>query len=85
VSDPEAERVVAFCAGLGLPPAQAFGALGWDVAPLPSALVPMDPDIVAVLRRLDDPDVSETDKFHIRETIRYLAYAPFRPPVGQDQ
>ena len=29
-SDPEAERVVAFCEGLGLNPAAAFAALGWD-------------------------------------------------------
>ena len=31
-SDPEAERVVAFCEGLGLNPAAAFAALGWDRA-----------------------------------------------------
>ncbi|RKR88525.1 helix-turn-helix protein [Micromonospora pisi] len=81
-SDPEAERVVAFCEGLGLNPTTAFGVLGWDRAtstrtapPTP----PMDPDVEALLRRLVDPNVSEAEKFHIRETIRYLAYRPTLP------
>jgi transcriptional regulator with XRE-family HTH domain len=78
-SDPEAERVVAFCTGLGINPTVAFGVLGWDRAtparPAPAA-PPMDPDVEALLRRLVDPNVSEVDKFHIRETIRYLAYRP---------
>lgn len=80
-SDPEAERVVAFCDGLGINPTVAFGVLGWDRAtdarPVPSA-PPMDPDVEALLRRLVDPNVSDAEKFHIRETIRYLAY---RPPL----
>ena len=82
VSDPEAERVVAFCAGLGLNPSVAFGMLGWDSAtpgrPAPAA-PPMDPDVEALLRRLVDPNVSDAEKFHIRETIRYLAYRPLLP------
>jgi transcriptional regulator with XRE-family HTH domain len=81
-SDPEAERVVAFCEGLGLNPSKAFGALGWDRAtparPAPAA-PPMDPDVEALLRRLVDPNVSDAEKFHIRETIRYLAYRPSLP------
>lgn len=81
-SDPAAERVVAFCQGLGLDPATAFAALGWDSnaarrdAPPPP---PMDPDVEALLRRLVDPGVSDAEKFHIRETIRYLAYRPTLP------
>nr|WP_204341897.1 helix-turn-helix transcriptional regulator [Micromonospora terminaliae] len=81
-SDPEAERVVAFCEGLGINPAAAFTALGWDRAAAPRATPtapPMDPDVEALLRRLVDPDVSEAEKFHIRETIRYLAYRPTLP------
>lgn len=82
-SDPEAERVVAFCEGLGLNPAVAFGVLGWDrgspARPAPTA-PPMDPDVEALLRRLVDPNVSDAEKFHIRETIRYLAYRPTLPP-----
>ncbi|WP_410809820.1 XRE family transcriptional regulator [Micromonospora sp. 067-2] len=82
-SDPEAERVVAFCEGLGLNPAAAFTALGWDrTAAGPRAgqpAPPMDPDVEALLRRLVDPNVSDAEKFHIRETIRYLAYRPTLP------
>lgn len=79
-SDPEAERVVAFCEGLGINPAHAFDALGWSRTPAarPSPAPPMDPDVEALLRRLADPNVSTAEKFHIRETIRYLAY---RPPL----
>lgn len=81
-SDPEAERVVAFCEGLGLNPATAFAALGWDRTATPRSAPtppPMDPDVEALLRRLVDPDVSDAEKFHIRETIRYLAYRPSLP------
>lgn len=80
-SDPEAERVVAFCEGLGLNPAAAFAALGWDRAATSRAAAPppMDPDVEALLRRLVDPNVSDVEKFHIRETIRYLAYRPTLP------
>lgn len=83
-NDPEPARVVAFCDGLGIDPPVAFGILGWDrtaqarPAPVP---LPMDPDIEALLRRLLDPQVSESEKYHIRETVRYLAY---RPPVPDD-
>lgn len=83
-NDPEPARVVAFCDGLGIDPPVAFGILGWDrsapARPAPSPL-PMDPDIEALLRRLLDPAVSESEKYHIRETVRYLAY---RPPIPED-
>lgn len=81
-SDPEAERVVAFCEGLGINPTVAFGVLGWaDTAPTrpAPAAPPMDPDVEALLRRLVDPNVSDAEKFHIRETVRYLAYRPTVP------
>lgn len=81
-SDPEAERVVAFCEGLGINPTVAFGVLGWaDAAPARPAPTapPMDPDVEALLRRLVDPNVSDAEKFHIRETVRYLAYRPTVP------
>ncbi|MEU4569696.1 XRE family transcriptional regulator [Micromonospora sp. NPDC023956] len=83
-SDPEAARVVSFCEGLGLDPAAAFAALGWDRT-TPSRCrpdsPPMDPDVEALLRRLVDPEVSDLEKFHIRETVRYLAY---RPPLPEN-
>ena len=81
-SDPEPERVAAFCGGLGLAPSAAFGILGWDRSatdrPAPAPAAALDPDIEALLRRLADPRVSDTEKFHIRETVRYLAH---RPPL----
>ncbi|HEX5542234.1 MAG TPA: helix-turn-helix transcriptional regulator [Micromonospora sp.] len=87
-SDPEAERVVAFCEGLGINPALAFGVLGWSrsapTRPAPAA-PPMDPDVEALLRRLVDPNVDEAEKFHIRETIRYLAYRPLLPAQRRKQ
>jgi transcriptional regulator with XRE-family HTH domain len=84
-SDPEPARVVAFCEGLGINPTVAFGLLGWDrsapARPTP-APPPMDPDVEALLRRLMDPAISEAEKFHIRETVRYLAY---RPTIPEDR
>jgi transcriptional regulator with XRE-family HTH domain len=78
-TDPEPARVVAFCEALGIKPTIAFGILGWDrsasARPTPPP-PPMDPDVEALLRRLVDPTVSEAEKYHIRETIRYLAYRP---------
>ena len=84
-SDPEPARVVAFCAGLDIEPAVAFRILGWDrsapARPVPEP-PPMDPDIEALLRRLLDPAVSDSEKYHIRETVRYLAYRPPLPDEG---
>jgi transcriptional regulator with XRE-family HTH domain len=84
-SDPEPERVVAFCEGLGINPTTAFGILGWDRSAStrpPATPPPMDPDIEALLRRLLDPNTPEAEKYHIRETVRYLAY---RPSVANDR
>jgi transcriptional regulator with XRE-family HTH domain len=81
-TDPEPARVVAFCEGLDIDPTVAFGILGWDRSatrrPQPQP-PPMDPDVAALLHKLLDPRVSETEKYHIRETIRYLAYRPSLP------
>jgi transcriptional regulator with XRE-family HTH domain len=84
-TDPEPARVVAFCEGLGLNPTLAFGILGWDRTatsrPVPEP-PPMDPDVAALLHKLLDPRVSEAEKYHIRETVRYLAYRPAIPDEG---
>jgi transcriptional regulator with XRE-family HTH domain len=74
-SDPEPARVVAFCEKLGIDPDTAFGNLGWHrPTAVPPPDPPMDPDVAALLRRLVDPTVSDYEKYHMRETIRYLAY-----------
>jgi transcriptional regulator with XRE-family HTH domain len=74
-SDPEPARVVTFCEKLGIDPDTAFANLGWhQAAAVPPAEPPMDPDVAALLRRLVDPAVSDYEKYHMRETIRYLAY-----------
>jgi transcriptional regulator with XRE-family HTH domain len=74
-SAPEPERVVAFCDGLGLDPTDAFTILDWG-RPAPPAAPELDPDIAALLRRWADPALSDEERFHIRETVRYLAYRP---------
>jgi transcriptional regulator with XRE-family HTH domain len=83
-SDPEPERVVAFCEGLGLSPAAAFALLEWarpaDQTPEPAPA--LDPDIAALVRRLADPTLTEQELFHIRETVRYLAH---RTPLSADR
>ncbi len=90
-TDPEPKRVVGFCDALGISPTIAFGVLGWSrtaqKVPQPGPATPagtdpaapIDPDVEALLRRLLDPRVSDSEKFHIRETIRYLAYRPALP------
>jgi transcriptional regulator with XRE-family HTH domain len=72
-SAPEPERVVAFCEGLGLDAGDAFTILEWG-RPAPSATPDLDRDIAALLRRWADPALTEQERFHIRETVRYLAY-----------
>jgi transcriptional regulator with XRE-family HTH domain len=80
-SDPEPERVVAFCEGLGIDVGEVFAILRWERANArPAPAPPMDPDVAALLRRLADPDIPDTEKFHIRETVRYLAHRPALPP-----
>jgi transcriptional regulator with XRE-family HTH domain len=73
-SDPEPACVVAFCQTLGIETTRAFGILGWDRSTPVSEPPPMDPDVAALLRRLFDPTTPETEKYYMRETIRYLAY-----------
>ena len=83
-TDPEPERVRAFCEGIGLDPGAAFAILEWHKPPTRSTPPPpMDPDIEALLRRLTDPRISDAEKFHIRETVRYLAYRPALPTNGE--
>jgi transcriptional regulator with XRE-family HTH domain len=92
-SDPEPERVVAFCDGLGLDPADAFAILEWGRrewggrarGPGATESAELDPDIAALLRRWADPTLTEQERFHIRETVRYLAYRPSEPRADEQR
>lgn len=74
-SSPNGDQVAAFCNTLDIPVTAAFSILWPGKGDKPSAPrpLPMDPDFELLLRRLVDPNVPETEKFHIRETIRALA------------
>jgi len=70
-TDPEPERVVAFCEGLGIHARTAFRILGWGRSAPPRPAVPgMDPDIEARLRRRLDPETPGAEKYHLPQTAR---------------
>ncbi|MER7002253.1 helix-turn-helix transcriptional regulator [Dactylosporangium sp. NPDC000555] len=72
---PSADAVEAFCDVLDVPVLAAFAIL-WPGktgrAQVPEPVQP-DPDFEVILRNLQDPNVSEQEKYLIRETIRNLA------------
>ncbi|MET7395568.1 helix-turn-helix transcriptional regulator [Dactylosporangium sp. NPDC005572] len=77
-TSPSADAVEAFCDTNDIPVVAAFailwpGKTGRAKVPEP---MPIDPDFETLLRRLQDPNVSEAEKYHIRETIRTLAARP---------
>lgn len=75
ITNPQRDLVQGFCDGLGIPRTVAAQILGWDGStrqptdPEPS----VDPDLRAVMRRLQDPKISPAEKKTIREMLRYLA------------
>jgi transcriptional regulator with XRE-family HTH domain len=72
--NPQREKVLAFCEGLGIPAKTASQILGWDGSRQPTAPEPIvDPDIRAIMRKLNDPNVSAAEKTTIRATLRHLA------------
>jgi hypothetical protein len=78
---PSPDLIEAFCDVLDIPPAAAFAVL-WpgktgraQVTPPPE----LDPDVETLLRRLQDPNVADAEKYHIRETLKTLA-ARSAPP-----
>lgn len=74
-TSPQGDQVAAFCNALDIPTTAAFSILwpGKDEKPAGPVPMPIDPDFEVLLRRLADPNVPETEKYHIRETIRGLA------------
>lgn len=71
--DPSGSQVKAFCEGLGISPDAAYRVLGWAETNAPEPEPELPGDFKTVLRRLRDPNVSETEKQEIRSMMRYLA------------
>jgi transcriptional regulator with XRE-family HTH domain len=78
-SSPSVDKVRQFCAGLGVSPREALNALGMgDRGPAePEPIV--DPDILALLRKLSDPNTNDETKTYIRTTLKMLANMPAQP------
>lgn len=79
---PKGELVEQFCDALGIPTAAAFSILwpGASGKPTEAEPIPIDPDLERLARKLRDPNVPDTEKYLIRETVRSLASRPNRPP-----
>lgn len=78
---PTVDKVRQFCAGLGLRPDEALAALGMgqrEATPEP----PMDPDVAALLRKLEDPNTNKETKEFIRTTLRHLVAMPVEKRSG---
>lgn len=72
--NPQREKVLAFCEGLGIPAHTASQILGWDGSRQPTEPEPIvEPDIRAIMRKLNDPNVTAAEKTVIRATLRHLA------------
>jgi transcriptional regulator with XRE-family HTH domain len=75
---PTVDKVRQFCAGLGVSANEALAALGMgprEATPEP----PMDPLVLALLRKMADPTTSEESKDYIRTTLRLLVDMAERP------
>lgn len=73
--DPRASEVRSFCAGLGVSLDSAQQALGWVAVRAEREPEPImdDPDVRAVMRALNDPNVHPAVKLMIRRQLRALA------------
>lgn len=75
VQRPKLDKVVAFCIGLGLNQADALRALGIeDGRPAPPTPVTI-PEVDAIARMLNDPNVPDDEKQAILHTLRMLTRA----------
>lgn len=74
ISSPQRDLVQQFCDGLGIPVTTASQILGWDGSPPSAEPEPsVDPDLRAVMRRLNDPAVTTEEKTTIRQMLKFLA------------
>lgn len=73
--DPRASEVRSFCMGLGVSLSEARRMLGWDEVATAREAEPIadDPDVRAVMRALNDPNVHPAVKLMIRRQLRALA------------
>jgi transcriptional regulator with XRE-family HTH domain len=72
--DPNASLVKAFCEALDIPAEIAYAALDWSPDGRPHDTPPtIDPDVVPVLRILNDPNVPDGRKDQIRAALRLIA------------
>ena len=81
---PRAGEVKAFCEGLGIDVNRAYRILGWTdeiQGREPEPEIELDRDWREVLRRLNDPNTPDVEKYLIQETIRSLANRP-KPSTG---
>lgn len=85
IRQPRPEQVVAFCDALGLPAAEALAILwpGEHDPPAPEPEPLADPDLVVIARKLQDPALPESERYHLRETLRQLAARPDRPETAR--
>lgn len=79
--DPRASEVRSFCLGLGVSLEEAQRMLGWTQKPGAADVEPImeDPDVRAVMRALNDPNVHPAVKLMIRRQLRALAAEAERP------
>lgn len=70
---PGLDKVRAFCEGVGASMEDALAALGMTERDNPEPEPIIDPDLRLLMRRLNDPNVPETEKTFIRESLRMLA------------
>jgi transcriptional regulator with XRE-family HTH domain len=79
---PKPDQLVAFCNALGVSTREPFAIL-WagdiDGTPPVEPLAISDPDLLTLARKLNDPNVPETEKFFIQETIAQLAARATKP------
>lgn len=70
---PQLDKVYAFCDGLGIPRRAAVAALGMSDQPVATPPEDIPADLLALARKLRDPNVPDAEKYLIRETVRSLA------------
>lgn len=85
----DADLVSRFADMFGLDLDEALAAAGLRPAArpprTPTKEPPLDPDLVTLMRRLADPNVSEAAKISIRATLRYLAGLAEREDPDEDE